>query len=57
VAVKITGALIDGCVGENVKFAFVAASVPETVSVLEDEEVAFVSLVTLNRIVNVPARV
>jgi hypothetical protein len=55
--VKITDWLIDGFVGETVKFAFAAASVPDTVSVRDDVDVAFVSLVTLNTIVKVPERV
>ena len=45
---------MDGCVGENVKFAFAADNVPETLRVRDEVDVAFVSLVTLRTIVNVP---
>src|SRR5882672_12322608 len=55
-AVKITSWLIEGLVGEKVKFAVVGGSVADTLIVRDDVEVARVSLVTLIVIVNVPAR-
>src|SRR5262245_53108186 len=56
-AVNDTSWLIDGCVGENVKFAVCAGSVAETDIVREELDEARVSLVAVNVIVNVPLRV
>jgi hypothetical protein len=53
---KTTSWLIAGLVGENVKFAVVAGNVADAVIVLDDVDVALVSLVTLRVMVNVPGR-
>ena len=53
---KTTSWLIAGLVGENVKFALVGGRLAEAVIVLEEVDVAPVSLLTLKVTVNVPAR-
>jgi hypothetical protein len=45
-----------GLIGEKVKFAVVGGNVADTLIVLEEVDVALVSLVTLSVTVNVPAR-
>jgi hypothetical protein len=49
--------LIEGVVGEKLKFAVVGGSVVDTLIVREDVEVALESLVTASVTVNVPPRV
>src|SRR5215510_11658646 len=56
VAVKVTSWLIDGVVGEKVKFAVVGGSVIDTLIVREEVDVALESLVTESVTVNVPPR-
>jgi hypothetical protein len=45
-----------GLIGEKVKFAVVGGNVADTLIVLEEVDVALVSLVTLSVTVNVPDR-
>jgi len=55
-AVKTTSWLIAGFVGEKLKFAVFAGSVVDTVIVLDEVDVALLSLVTVIVMVNVPPR-